>query len=176
MRKYTNWLLLGGLILSIALVGLFLGIKFLKNNSLDNKRPEQTFAMIKPDAVAALYTGKIIDRIEQEGFTIVALKKTTLTQKRAEDFYAEHHEKKFFPELIEFMTSGPVVLMVLSKKNAINAWRELMGSTNPEQAAPNTLRKLYGTNVGNNAVHGSDSKTSAQREITLIFPNLHEKE
>lgn len=171
MQKYTGWLIIGGLVFSVVM-GLFVSRKFLDQKLFKHHSNQQTFAMIKPDAVMAKYTGKIIDRIEQEGFSIIALKKETLSVKQAEEFYAEHQGKKFFPELIEFMTSGPVILMELSKENAVGAWRELMGSTNPEQAAPNTLRKLYGANVGNNAVHGSDSVASAEREIKLMFPEL----
>ena len=173
MKKYIGWLLLSGVALSIALA-LFYSKNLITQKLFKHHGPQQTFAMIKPDAVAALHTGKIIDRIEHEGFTIVAMKKTTLTQKRAQEFYAEHEGKKFFPELVDFMTSGPVILMTLSKENAISDWRQLMGSTNPEQAEPNSLRKLYGTSVGNNAVHGSDAPASAAREIALMFPELGE--
>lgn len=175
MKTMIKLLLFGGLALCIA-VGLFVGKKYFDGFSCCTKlwknKTEQTFAIIKPDAVLAKNSGKIIDRIESEDFEIVAMKKETLTQKQAEEFYAEHKGKKFFAELVSFMTSGPVVLMVLSKENAIKAWRELMGSTNPEQAAPETLRKLYGASMSTNAVHGSDAPESAAREIKLMFPEL----
>ncbi len=133
---------------------------------------ERTFAIIKPDAVKAKYTGKIIDRIEQEGFNIVGMKKLHLTKEQAEAFYAVHKERPFYGELTTFMCSGPVVVMCLEKDNAIKAWRELMGSTDPEQAAPNTLRKLYAKNKGENAVHGSDAPETAKEEIKFFFPEL----
>jgi nucleoside-diphosphate kinase len=133
---------------------------------------ERTLAIIKPDAVRAKNAGKIIDRIEAEGFTIVGMKKINLSTKQAEDFYAVHNGKPFYAELVEFMTSGPVVVMALEKSNAIQAWRDLMGSTDPVKAAPNTLRKLYGTNVGVNATHGSDAVQTAAVEIKFFFPEL----
>ena len=133
---------------------------------------EKTFAIIKPDAVRAKNAGKIIDRIEQEGFTIVGMKKLQLTTKQAEDFYAVHKGKPFLPELVEFMTSGPVVVMVLEKHNAVQAWRDLMGPTNPANAGAATLRKLYGTDIGSNATHGSDAPETAAQEITFFFPEL----
>ena len=133
---------------------------------------ERTFAIIKPDAVRAKNAGKIIDRIEQEGFTIVGMKKLQLTAKQAEDFYAVHKGKPFLPELVAFMTSGPVVVMVLEKHNAIQAWRDLMGPTNPANAGEVTLRKLYGTDIGCNATHGSDAPETAAQEIKFFFPEL----
>lgn len=175
MKTCTKWLLASGLVLLVA-AGLFVAKNYFGCFSCCTKlwptQSEQTFAMIKPDAVAAKNSGKIIDRIESEGFEIIAMKKVTLSQKQAEEFYAEHNGKKFFAELVSFMTSGPVILMTLSKENAIKAWRELMGSTNPEQAAPETLRKLYGASMSTNAVHGSDAPESAAREIRLMFPDL----
>lgn len=175
MKTCIKWLLFCGLILFVA-AGLFIAKNYFGCFSCCTKlwspQSELTFAMIKPDAVQAKNSGKIIDRIESEGFEITAMKKVTLTQKQAEEFYAEHKGKKFFAELVSFMTSGPVVLMALSKENAIKAWRELMGSTNPEQAAPETLRKLYGASMSTNAVHGSDAPESAAREIKLMFPEL----
>jgi nucleoside-diphosphate kinase len=133
---------------------------------------EKTFAIIKPDAVKAGNSGKIIARIEQEGFNILGMKKINVSKAQAAEFYAVHKEKPFFLELVEFMTSGPVVVMALEKENAIKAWRDLMGATNPEKAAPNTLRKLYGTNVGSNATHGSDAPETAKIELALFFPEL----
>lgn len=133
---------------------------------------ERTFAIIKPDAVKAKNSGKIIDRIEQEGFEIVGMKKIHLTKEQAEQFYAVHNQRPFFAELVEFITSGPVVVMTLQKENAIKAWRDLMGATNPEQAEENTLRKLYGSSVGENATHGSDAPETATEEIKFLFPEL----
>ena len=128
--------------------------------------------MIKPDAVVAKHTGKIIDEIEHNGFEIVRLQKVIISQELAEEFYAEHKEKPFFGELVEFVTSGPVIIMALHKDNAIVAWRELIGATDPAKAAPGTIRNTYGTNVGNNAVHGSADADSALKELELFFPDL----
>ena len=133
---------------------------------------ERTFAMIKPDAVAANNSGKIIDLIEQEGFTIVGMKKTRLNKEKAQEFYAVHKDRPFFGELVDFVTSGPVIIMALEKENAIKAWRDLMGATNPAQAAEGTMRKRFGANIGNNAVHGSDAPETAEFELSLFFPEL----
>ncbi len=133
---------------------------------------QRTFAIIKPDAVQAMNSGNIINRIEQEGFTIVSMKKIHMTQSQAEQFYAVHRERPFFGELVSFMVSGPCVVLALQKDNAIAAWRDLMGATNPANAAPNTLRKLYGANVGSNATHGSDAPETAAAELALFFPEL----
>jgi len=133
---------------------------------------EKTYAMIKPEAVQTGKTGKIIDRIEEEGFTIVGLKKMTMSKDLAQIFYGVHRQKPFFDELVGSITSGPIIGMVLKKDGAIAAWRELMGATNPADAAENTLRKLYGTSMTNNATHGSDAPDTAESEIKLIFPDL----
>jgi len=133
---------------------------------------ERTFAMIKPDAISAHNTGKIIDMIEQHGFTILGMEKTKLSKEQAQTFYAVHKERPFFAELVDFVTSGPVVIMCLEKENAIKAWRDLMGATDPANAEPGTLRKLFGTDVGHNAVHGSDAPETARQELTLFFPDL----
>lgn len=133
---------------------------------------ERTLGIIKPDAVRAKATGKIIDRIEHEGFNIVSMKKIQISTEKAEAFYAVHKGKPFYGELVEFMVSGPIVVMMLEKVNAIKSWRDLMGATNPEKAEPNTLRKLYGTNVGSNATHGSDAPETAQEELKFFFPEL----
>lgn len=133
---------------------------------------ERTYGMIKPEAVANGNSGKIIDRIEQEGFNIVGLKKIQMSKELAQQFYAVHRERPFYDELVESMSSGPIVVFVLEKENAIAAWRELMGATNPDEAAEGTLRKLYGSNIGNNATHGSDAPATAETEIELIFPEL----
>ena len=133
---------------------------------------ERTLGIIKPDAVKAKNSGKIIDRIEQEGFNIVAIKKLNLTKDQAETFYAVHKGKPFLGELVEFMISGPVVVVALEKDNAIKAWRNLMGATDPALAEENTLRKLYGTDKGINATHGSDAPETSKTEIEFFFPNL----
>src|SRR3990167_9188236 len=133
---------------------------------------ERTFAIIKPDAVAAKNSGKIIDLIEANGFNVVKMQKANWSKADAEQFYAVHNERPFFGELVEFMTSGPVVMMVLEKNNAVSAWRDLMGATNPAQAADGTIRKLFGCSIGNNATHGSDAAETANLEIGQFFPEL----
>lgn len=130
---------------------------------------EITFAMIKPDAVQAKNVGKIIDMIEQNGFTIVAMRKVVMSKKEADQLYAEHKEKPFFGEMTSFITSGPIIIMALEKENGIKAWRDLMGATNPAQATEGTVRAKFGKNIGNNAVHGSDSSESAARELGIFF-------
>lgn len=131
---------------------------------------QTTFAMIKPDAVEAKNSGKIIDLIEQNGFNIVRMEKIILSPEIAEEFYAVHKERPFYGELVEFVTSGPVIAMALEKENAVQAWRDLMGATNPAQAAEGTVRKLYATSIGKNAAHGSDSVENAETELDLFFP------
>lgn len=133
---------------------------------------EKTFAIIKPDAVAKGYTGKIIDRIETAGFKIVAMKKIHMTKKVAEGFYAVHKEKPFFDDLTTFMSSGPCVVMILEKENAILDWRKLMGATNPANAEEGTIRKEFGTNIDNNAVHGSDAMETAAQETRYFFADI----
>ena len=133
---------------------------------------ERTFAIIKPDAVKAKNAGAIIDMIEKNGFEIVRMEKIHLSKDKAEGFYAVHKGKPFFDELVEFMTSGPVIVMVLEKENAIKAWRDLMGNTDSKLAAPGTIRNLFGTDKGVNASHGSDAPETAQQEIKHFFPNL----
>jgi len=133
---------------------------------------EKTFAIIKPDVVKAKNSGKVIDLIEQNGFTIIGMKKLHMTKEKAEQFYDVHKEKPFFQELVDFISSGPVIVMALEKENAIADWRKLMGATNPEQAEEGTIRKLYGTNIGVNAVHGSDAPETAKIELGLFFPDL----
>ncbi len=133
---------------------------------------EQTFAIIKPDAVKDGHTEAIIDLIEQSGFDILAEEHCTWTREQAEEFYDIHRNRPFFGELVEFMISGPIVLLVLAKENAVVDWRNLMGATNPAEAAKGTVRQLFGTSIGNNATHGSDSIENANREIGLFFPEL----
>jgi len=130
---------------------------------------EQTLAIIKPDVVAAGKTGKIIDMIEQKEFIIDRMEKGMLKKDHAEKFYAIHKDKPFFNELIEFITSGPIIVMALRKENAIDDWRKLMGVTDPAKASEGTIRKLYGTDIGKNAVHGSDSLENAKQELMLFF-------
>lgn len=133
---------------------------------------ERTFAMIKPDAVAAKNAGKIIDLIEQNGFTIVGMRKMTIDKAKAEQFYAVHKERPFFGELVSFVTSGPVVVMALEKDNAVKAWRDLMGATDSRKADKGTIRNLFGTDIGKNAAHGSDAAETAKTELALFFPEL----
>jgi nucleoside-diphosphate kinase len=133
---------------------------------------ELTFAIIKPDAVAAKNAGKIIDMIEAAGFTVVGMEKITMTQEQAHELYKEHSARSFFGEMVGAMTASPIVIMALAKDNAVVAWRDLMGATNPKDAAAGTVRALYGANIGANAAHGSDSLASAARELAIFFPNL----
>lgn len=130
---------------------------------------EKTFSIIKPNAMNKNVIGNVIAKFEENGLKIAAAKLVRLSQQQCEEFYAEHKERPFFGELVSFMTSGPVMLMCLSGENAIMRNREIMGATNPAEAAEGTIRKLWGDNVGENAVHGSDSPESAQRELGLFF-------
>ena len=133
---------------------------------------ERTYAMIKPDAVKRKLVGKIIDRIEAEGFTIVAMRKHCFSLKEAQGFYFVHRARPFYPELTEFMSSGPIVALVLERDNAIAHWRDTMGATNPANAAPNTLRKLHAASIGENCVHGSDAPDTAAQEMGFMFPGI----
>ena len=130
---------------------------------------EQTFSMIKPDAVKKNHIGAIIERLEKNGLRIAAAKMLTLDKAKAEGFYAEHKGKGFFDGLISFMTSGPAVLLVLEGENAVAKYREVLGATNPANAAPGTIRKDFAASIDNNAAHGSDSPESAKREISYFF-------
>jgi nucleoside-diphosphate kinase len=131
-----------------------------------------TFAIIKPDAVRAGHTGNIIQRITDAGFKLRAMKALQLTLKEAEGFYAVHRERPFFGGLTEFMSSDPCVVMVLEKENAVKAWRDLMGATDPAKADEGTIRKEFGGSVGENATHGSDSDENAAIEIAYFFSQL----
>ncbi len=131
-----------------------------------------TFGIIKPDAVRARNLGHIIQRIIDGGFEIRAMKMLDLSLKQAEGFYAVHRERPFFQGLTEFMSSGPCVVMALQKEGAVKAWRDLMGATDPANAADRTLRKDFGASVGENAVHGSDSDENAAIEIAYFFSQL----
>ena len=130
---------------------------------------EQTFAIIKPDAVAAGHTGQILGMIEKAGFRVRGMKMTRLSKQQAEGFYEIHRERPFFTGLINFMTEGPVIVMVLERDNAIKHWREVMGATNPEKAAEGTIRKHFAKNIERNAVHGSDAPETAAVEIPFFF-------
>lgn len=131
-----------------------------------------TFGIVKPDAVRAGKQGTIIQRILDAGFRIRGMKLIHQTKKQAEGFYAVHAGKGFYEELTEFMSSGPCVVLALEKENAVKAWRDLMGATNPAEAAEGTLRKEFATSIGENAVHGSDSDENAAIEISYFFSKL----
>ena len=130
---------------------------------------ERTLSIIKPDAVAKNVVGQILGRFEQAGLKIVACKMQHLTQEQAEGFYAEHIERPFFKDLVAFMTSGPVSVQVLEGENAVMTNRDLMGATNPKEAAPGTIRADFAESIDANAVHGSDAAASAAREIAYFF-------
>jgi nucleoside-diphosphate kinase len=130
---------------------------------------QQTLSIIKPDAVKKNVIGKIIDRFESNGLRIAAMKKVQLSEADAAAFYAVHSERPFFKDLVEFMTSGPVVVMVLEGENAVAKNRELMGATNPKEAAPGTIRADFADSIDANAVHGSDSLENAEIEINFFF-------
>ncbi len=129
----------------------------------------QTFSMIKPDAIRNNNIGAILKIINESGFVIKGMKYTRLTPERAKQFYAVHKGKPFFESLVEFMSSGPVLAFILEKENAVEAFRKLIGSTDPQKAAPGTIRKLFATDVQRNAIHGSDSDTNAIIESDFFF-------
>jgi nucleoside-diphosphate kinase len=131
---------------------------------------ERTLCIIKPDAVEKHKVGPILQCIEEGGFRILALRMTHLTLREAEGFYEVHRQRPFFGELVQFMTRSPVIVAVLERENAVVAWRDLMGATDPTKAAAGTIRKQFGSNVGENATHGSDSADNARREIAYFFP------
>jgi len=133
---------------------------------------EITLAIIKPDAIQAKNSGKIIDLIEQHGFEIIDMHKVWLKKEKVQAFYAVHKDRPFFQELVAFVISKPVIIMALTKENAIKDWRKLMGTTDPAQAEEGTIRKLFGTNISLNAVHGSDSPQTAKQELSLFFSEL----
>ncbi len=130
---------------------------------------ERTLCIVKPDAVEKRHSGAILRLIEEAGFRVVALKMTHLGRTEAEGFYEVHRARPFFGELVLFMTRSPAVIAVLERDNAVVAWRDLMGATDPAKAAGGTIRKLFGSNVGENATHGSDSLDNAKREIGYFF-------
>lgn len=133
---------------------------------------ERTLAIIKPDAVAARNAGRIIERIEDSGFTIRAMRLVNLSSRGAEGFYAVHRDRPFFSSLTTFMSSGPAVVLALEAPDAIKKWRTLMGATDPAKADANTLRKDFGASIENNATHGSDAPDTAAYEIGYFFPGI----
>jgi nucleoside-diphosphate kinase len=130
---------------------------------------ERTLCIVKPDAVEKKKTGAILSILEEQGFSVLALKRTHLTKAVAEGFYAVHKARPFFGELVQFMTRSPVVIAVLERENGVAQYRAVMGATDPAKAEGGTIRKLYGANVGENAVHGSDSLENAKIEIAYFF-------
>lgn len=130
---------------------------------------QQTFAIIKPDAVAGGHTGQILTIIEKAGFRVRGMKMMRLSRQHAEAFYEIHKERPFFSGLVAFMTEGPVVVLALEREDAIKHWREVMGATNPAQAADGTIRKTFAKNIERNAVHGSDAPETAAVEIPFFF-------
>jgi nucleoside-diphosphate kinase len=130
---------------------------------------ERTFSIIKPDATARNLTGAINALIEKAGLRVVAQRRVRMTREQAQTFYAVHRERPFFGELVETMTAGPVVVQVLEGENAIAAYRDLMGATDPAKAAPGTIRKLHAKSIGENSVHGSDAAATAEKEIAQFF-------
>jgi len=133
---------------------------------------ERTFAIIKPDAVAAAQQGEILSRIHNAGFKVVAIKSMRLTKEEAGGFYAVHRARPFFAELTEFMSSGKIIALVLEADGAILKWRDIMGATDPKKAAPGTIRHDLGTSIGNNCTHGSDAPDTAAFEIGYFFSGL----
>jgi len=133
---------------------------------------ELTFAIIKPDAVRARAAGKIIQRIEDEGFQIRGMRLVNLSKREAEGFYAVHRERPFFPSLTAFMSSGPAIVLALEAADAIKKWRTLMGATDPAKADAGTLRKEFGRSIENNATHGSDAPETAAFELAYFFPGI----
>jgi nucleoside-diphosphate kinase len=133
---------------------------------------ELTLALIKPDAVKSGATGQIITTLELNKFTIKALKKTQLTCEQAQKFYATHKNKPFFKDLVNYIISGPLVAIALEKEHAIQDWRDLMGTTDPQQACLGTIRRMFGTSKTYNAAHGSDTQETAKTELTFFFPEL----
>lgn len=146
-------------------------MQFISNCEIILKKmaTNRTFTMIKPDAVKNGHIGAILEKITGAGFKIVAMKYTQLSNRDAGEFYAVHSERPFFGELVEFMTSGPIVAAILEKDNAVEDFRTLIGATNPDEAAEGTIRKLFATSIGENAVHGSDSDENAAIEGAFHF-------
>jgi nucleoside-diphosphate kinase len=133
---------------------------------------QKTFSIIKPDAVASGNAGKILSLLEQNGFRIVALRMTKLSQSQAEGFYAVHRERPFFGSLVKFMTEGPVIVMALGREDAVKKLREVMGATNPANAAEGTVRKLFAESIERNSIHGSDAPETAAEELKYFFTGI----
>ena len=133
---------------------------------------ERTLVLVKPDGVRRGLAGEVISRLEQKGLTLVAMELRTLSRETAEQHYAEHRERPFFGELVDFITSAPLVALVVEGPNAVTGVRRLMGVTNPVEATPGSIRGDYALEIGQNLVHGSDSPESAAREISIFFPSL----
>ncbi len=133
---------------------------------------QRTLVLVKPDGVRRGLAGEVLSRLEQKGLTLVAMELRTLDRATAEEHYGEHRERPFFGELVEFITSSPLVAMVVEGPNAVPATRRLMGVTNPVEASPGSIRGDYALEIGQNLVHGSDSPESAAREISIFFPSL----
>jgi nucleoside-diphosphate kinase len=134
----------------------------------------RTFTMIKPDATKKGYTGAILQKISDAGFRIVAMKMTNISLVKAGEFYEVHKERPFYGELVEFMSSGPITAAILEKENAVEEFRKLIGATNPAQADEGTIRKLFATSIGENAIHGSDSDENAKIEGDFFFSRLEQ--
>ena len=166
MKKLLLFTLIVSVITPLSLFGAT------ETKEVKPKLPETTFAIIKPDAVRTGNTGSIIDLIELNDFEIVGMEKKHLTKKDAETFYAVHKKRPFFKDLVEYMTSGPIVILALKKENAIKDWRTLMGATDPLKAEVGTIRKMFGTDITENATHGSDAPETAATELKLFFPNI----
>ena len=133
---------------------------------------EKTFSIIKPDAVASGKAGKILALLEENGFRVVALRMSRLSQSQAEGFYAVHRERPFYGSLVKFMTEGPVIVMALERADAVKKLREVMGATNPANAADGTVRKLYAESIERNAIHGSDAPETAAQELAFFFNSV----
>jgi len=133
---------------------------------------ERTLAIIKPDAVASRLSGRILQRIEEDGFRVLAMRLVRLSQAEAEGFYAVHRERPFFPSLTAYMSSGPAIVVALEREDAIARWRDLMGATDPSKAVPGTIRKEFGTSIERNATHGSDAPGTAAFELGYFFPGI----
>jgi nucleoside-diphosphate kinase len=139
---------------------------------IQNVATERTLVLVKPDGVRRGLAGEVISRLEQKGLTLVAMELRTLARETAEEHYAEHRERPFFGELVEFITGGPLVALVVEGPHAVAGTRRLMGVTNPVEATPGSIRGDYALEIGQNLVHGSDSPESAAREIAIFFPGL----
>jgi len=153
----------------LALCATFFATSAMAQEKASQLPVQQTLSIIKPDAVAANHIGGIIEMIEASGLKVVALKMVRLSNDQASQFYIVHKDRPFYKDLVAYMSSGPVVVQVLEGPDAVSVYRNLMGSTNPAQAAPNTIRAKFGKSIQNNAVHGSDSAENAKTEINFFF-------